>query len=195
MGYSLASRCILWCKEEDSVDHVFFSCNLAKSLWRWILTVASSQTPISFSASSIWLTLTKGNDKEGAKLMAAIFLSVSHAIWKAINVATFEAISSPFNQIKIHLQENLSFSLQKIVKTYNSPQLRSLTLQLGIPHRQLHLDQDSGFQPFWASSNLFLRWLSSIFRSLFVSWDVAIFGGSINPCFLLFSSFAIQLRI
>ncbi|XXG61034.1 hypothetical protein AAC387_Pa04g2792 [Persea americana] len=95
LGYSLASRCNLCCLEKDSADQLFFSCDLAISLWRWILSVASSQNPIPFSASSIWLSLTRGNDKEGTKFMVAIFLSVSRAIWKARNAATFEAISAP----------------------------------------------------------------------------------------------------
>ena len=75
--------------------------------------------------------------------MATIFLSVSRAIWKARNATTFEAISSPLHQIKIHLQEDLSFTLQKVVKLYNSPQLRSIILQLGISHCHLPPGQDS----------------------------------------------------
>ncbi|XXG48919.1 hypothetical protein AAC387_Pa02g3239 [Persea americana] len=138
LGYSIASRCNLCCQEEDSADHLFFSCDLAISLWRWILSAASSQTPIPFFASSIWMSLTRGNDKEGTKIMAAIFLSVSPATWKARNATTFE--HTPPTRIKTHLQEDISFTLQKVVKHFKSPQLRSIILQLGIPYR--HLPQD-----------------------------------------------------
>lgn len=132
LGYFLASRCSICCQEKDSSCHFMFHCEQAKSLWKWIFQSTQILAPWNLSASSIWEALSRGNDQACNRHMATIFINVIHSLWKARNIATFEARKIPLSTIQQQLQETLSFYLGKISKLFCSNQLRSILLFLSI---------------------------------------------------------------
>ncbi|XXG68935.1 hypothetical protein AAC387_Pa06g1917 [Persea americana] len=138
LGFSLASRCSVCCNDEDSSTHVFFYYAQARSLWQWLLQAANIQHPVNCSASSLWHVLSIGNDLAGKKYMAAVFIRVIYALWKARNSAIFYAHPVPFNQTLSQLQDSLCFSLKKISKAFCSHQLKSVFCFLRITEALSH---------------------------------------------------------
>ena len=99
LKFSLASRCSVSCNDEDSSTHIFFYYAQARSVWQWLLQAANTQHPINYCASSLWHVLSIGDDLAGKKYMAAVFINVIYALWKARNSTIFYAHPVPFNRI------------------------------------------------------------------------------------------------
>ena len=55
----------------------------AKSLWLWLFYYAKIQAPNYLSTTSVREALFRGNEQVGCKYMAAIFINVIQALWKA----------------------------------------------------------------------------------------------------------------
>lgn len=127
LGFSLASRCSICRASEDSIGHLFFSCDLANFIWSLLLHAVGLQLPPCLSASAIWYTLSKDNDTNGMKFMVAIFITVLRCLWKARNEATFEDRRPSLLYIQAHLTEVISFSLKQISKPFVSNQLCALS--------------------------------------------------------------------
>ncbi|XXG42844.1 hypothetical protein AAC387_Pa01g3019 [Persea americana] len=132
LGFSLASRCSICHAAEDSVGHLFFSCNLAISIWLWFLHAAGIQALLILSASTIWSSLSKENDLNGLQFMAALFTTVLFYLWRARNAAAFEDCRPSLLFIQENFSEAISFSLKQIPKPFVSPQICSLTASLCI---------------------------------------------------------------
>ncbi|XP_026417155.1 uncharacterized protein LOC113312632 [Papaver somniferum] len=48
-GYSLASKCCICQQNQDSMEHLLWSCSFSKHIWQWLVTVFQFQIPTSFS--------------------------------------------------------------------------------------------------------------------------------------------------
>ncbi|XP_026383986.1 uncharacterized protein LOC113279506 [Papaver somniferum] len=48
-GCSLASKCCICQQNQDSMEHLLWSCSFRKHIWQWLITIFQFQIPTSFS--------------------------------------------------------------------------------------------------------------------------------------------------
>jgi hypothetical protein len=87
-GGSCSKSC-LFCGSNESIDHLFFSCPLARYIWNVISVAFGFNRPFTNvqSCVNVWLKGLKGWNR---KLAAVVIAAVLWGIWKTRNLACFE---------------------------------------------------------------------------------------------------------
>lgn len=111
IGANLAPKCALCCVNEES-EHLFFSCDFAKSLWRWLLSSVSITSPLPNSATYIWTAILIGRNASEAHWTALVFSHTIYFIWIDRNDTIFCDRSISTEWARRHLREHLSTSIR-----------------------------------------------------------------------------------
>ncbi|KAL4558960.1 hypothetical protein LXL04_031086 [Taraxacum kok-saghyz] len=82
--------CKFCLRDDENVDHVFFRCDYALTVWNWLANWSGllATTPIDFNSFMICATFFKSDDRR-LKLLLSLGYSVLWLIWKEINERFF----------------------------------------------------------------------------------------------------------
>lgn len=113
IGANLAPQCALCWINEESEQHLF-SCDFAKSLWRWLLSSVGITSPLPIAATYIWMAISIGRDPSEAHWTALVFSCTICFIWIHRNDTTFCDRSISTEWARRHLREHLSTSIRSL---------------------------------------------------------------------------------
>lgn len=95
-GCSLPSVCNLCFKCVESMDHLFFNCHFAISIWSWFSNLINTQFTIS-SCDELWNLCNRGWGPQCKFVITAAIINIINVIWFFRNQCRFNNAKPNFN--------------------------------------------------------------------------------------------------
>lgn len=87
-GCNIPSKCNLCGRQEESIFHLFFLCDFAVHIWRWLGTIL--QTNLQFlSIQEVWSLCDRGWSPHCKLVMQAAIVNIFYVIWQSRNAVRF----------------------------------------------------------------------------------------------------------
>ncbi|XP_058763720.1 uncharacterized protein LOC131637150 [Vicia villosa] len=116
-GVKLEKSCT-FCLEDESIDHLFFSCRKTNTIWQTILQwIGYSRTPRQWSEEKRWLIQESNRKGWKRQLLKVALAETIYFLWKARN-------DHIFNQIDIGSELTSSIKTSIVTRSSLSKHLR-----------------------------------------------------------------------